>query len=69
MRLAARPRSPLTANYSQSFRRVHVRAISYSTIPRVLLKAFRVPVAGATVGAGALGYINYKLEGAVLIPL
>lgn len=42
---------------------MHVRALSYSTIPRIIARAFRVPVAGATVGAGALGYANYKIEG------
>ena len=63
VRLSTRPRSSFPTTYSQSFRRVHVRAISYSAIPKVLLKAFRVPVAGATVGAGALGYINYKIDG------
>ena len=49
--------------YAQSFRRIHARALSYSAIPKVLAKAFRVPIAGATVGAGALGYANYKFEG------
>ena len=37
-----------------------------SNIPRVLARAFRVPIAGATVGAGALGYANYKFEGTFL---
>ncbi|KAH7106350.1 P-loop containing nucleoside triphosphate hydrolase protein, partial [Auriculariales sp. MPI-PUGE-AT-0066] len=44
------------------FRQIHARAISYSTIPRFVARAFRVPIAGATVGAGALGYANYKFE-------
>lgn len=42
---------------------MHVRAISYSSIPRFVARAFRVPVAGATIGAGGLGYANYKFEG------
>ncbi|KAF8876751.1 hypothetical protein BD779DRAFT_1559697 [Infundibulicybe gibba] len=45
-----------------SFRHLHIRAISYSSIPRFVARAFRVPVAAATVGAGGLGYINYKFE-------
>ncbi|THH03205.1 hypothetical protein EW145_g6443 [Phellinidium pouzarii] len=57
-----RPRQGIYSSYSQSFRRMHVRALSYSTIPKVLVRAFRVPIAGATVGAGALGYANYKFE-------
>lgn len=46
-----------------SLRHMHVRAISYSSIPRFVARAFRVPVAGATIGAGGLGYANYKFEG------
>jgi hypothetical protein len=46
-----------------SFRHLHVRAISYSSIPRFVARAFRVPIAGATVGVGGFGYANYKFEG------
>ena len=46
-----------------SIRHVHVRALSYSSIPRFVLRAFRVPVATATVGAGGFTYANYKFEG------
>ncbi|KAF8349028.1 P-loop containing nucleoside triphosphate hydrolase protein [Amanita rubescens] len=45
------------------FRQVHVRVISYSSIPRFVARAFRVPIAGATVGVGGLAYANYKFEG------
>lgn len=44
-------------------RDVHVRAISFSTIPRMVARAFRVPLYGAAVGAGGVGYASYKLEG------
>lgn len=44
-------------------RNVHVRAISFSTIPRMMARAFRVPLYGAAIGAGGFGYANYKLEG------
>lgn len=47
---------------SVPFRHVHVRAISYSSIPRFVAHAFRVPIAGATLGVGGLGYANYKFE-------
>lgn len=60
---AVRPRQQYASPYVQPLRRMHVRALSYSTIPRIIARAFRVPVAGATVGAGALGYANYKIEG------
>ena len=58
-----RPRQGVFPPYSLSSRRMHVRALSYSSIPRLVARAFRVPIAGATVGAGALGYANYKFEG------
>ncbi|KAJ7717733.1 P-loop containing nucleoside triphosphate hydrolase protein [Mycena maculata] len=45
-----------------SLRNVHVRAISYASIPRFVARAFRVPIAGATIGAGGFGYANYKFE-------
>ena len=46
-----------------SLRYVHVRAISYYALPRLVARAFRVPIAGATVGAGAFGYANYRIDG------
>jgi hypothetical protein len=46
-------------------RHMHVRAISYSSIPRFVARAFRVPIAGATIGAGGFGYANYRFEGNV----
>ncbi|KAG6862040.1 hypothetical protein C0995_008228 [Termitomyces sp. Mi166 len=45
-----------------TLRHMHVRAISYSSIPRFVARAFRVPIAGATIGAGGFGYANYKFE-------
>lgn len=51
-----------------SLRRLHVRSISYSSIPRFVARAFRVPIAGITIGAGGLGYANYKFEGTSIPP-
>ncbi|KAJ7274479.1 P-loop containing nucleoside triphosphate hydrolase protein [Mycena haematopus] len=45
-----------------ALRNMHVRAISYASIPRFVARAFRVPIAGATIGAGGFGYANYKFE-------
>ncbi|KAJ7178592.1 P-loop containing nucleoside triphosphate hydrolase protein [Mycena crocata] len=45
-----------------ALRHMHVRAISYASIPRFVARAFRVPIAGATIGAGGFGYANYKFE-------
>ncbi|KAF9818555.1 hypothetical protein IEO21_02660 [Rhodonia placenta] len=57
--LRSRPRyAPSPA----ALRHMHVRALSYSSIPRFVLRAFRVPIATATVGAGGLTYANYKFE-------
>ncbi|TDL25567.1 hypothetical protein BD410DRAFT_717362 [Rickenella mellea] len=59
---AVRLRTRLPPNYSTGFRHVHVRALSYASIPKFIFKAFRVPVAGTAVGAGAVTYANYKFE-------
>lgn len=47
-------------------RAMHVRAISFGTLPRMMARAFRVPLYGMAVGAGGFGYANYKLEGELL---
>lgn len=61
---SSRAQTRLSPNaLNNSLRRVHIRAISYSALPRFVARAFRVPIAGATVGAGALGYANYQFEG------
>ena len=44
---------------------MHIRALSFGTLPRFVARAFKVPLYGAGVGAGALGYANYKLEGKI----
>ena len=56
-----------TTNSPTSLRVIKARQISYASVPRFLLRAFRVPIAGATVGAGGLGYANYKFEGVPII--
>ncbi|TXT08669.1 hypothetical protein VHUM_02797 [Vanrija humicola] len=43
-------------------RALHVRAMSFGAIPRMMARAFRVPLYGAAVGAGGVGYANYKFE-------
>ncbi|KAG8970558.1 dynamin-like GTPase mgm1 [Tulasnella sp. 419] len=55
-------RPVLTPQQATSLRLIQTRAISYSALPRFVARAFRVPIAGATVGAGAIGYANYKIE-------
>ena len=52
---------PLFTNLT-AFRDLHVRAISYSSIPRFVARAFRVPIAGAGLGAGGFAYANYRFE-------
>ncbi|KAH9039722.1 P-loop containing nucleoside triphosphate hydrolase protein [Lactarius hengduanensis] len=44
------------------FRRVNARGLSYASIPKFVARAFRVPIAGATIGAGGFTYANYKFE-------
>ncbi|KAG9288312.1 hypothetical protein G9A89_021343 [Geosiphon pyriformis] len=38
-----------------------VRDLSFTTIPRFIFHAMRIPVAGVTAGAAGLTYANYKL--------
>lgn len=62
--LNLRPSIPTNAMRARNTARmVHVRAISFGTIPRIMARAFKVPIYGAAIGAGGLGYANYKLEG------
>ncbi|KAI0264439.1 P-loop containing nucleoside triphosphate hydrolase protein [Gloeopeniophorella convolvens] len=53
---------PRYASSVAPFRRMNARGLSYASIPRFLARAFRVPIAGATVGAGGFTYANYKFE-------
>lgn len=53
----------LASRRNAAVRMVHVRALSFGSVPRFVARAFKVPLYGAGVGAGALGYANYKLEG------
>ncbi|KAK0480253.1 hypothetical protein IW261DRAFT_1476975 [Armillaria novae-zelandiae] len=46
----------------QNLRRVHVRTISYSSVPISIAKAFRVPIMVVLVGAGLYWYVCYKIE-------
>ena len=64
----SRPYISSRASLKIPSRNVHLqtRAISFSTIPRMMARAFRVPMYGAAIGAGGLGYANYKLEGMML---
>ncbi|KAI0833655.1 P-loop containing nucleoside triphosphate hydrolase protein [Trametes gibbosa] len=48
--------------FPANVRRMHIRALSYTAIPRFILRAFRVPIATATVGAGGFTYANYKFD-------
>ncbi|PBL03873.1 hypothetical protein ARMGADRAFT_1157919 [Armillaria gallica] len=50
------------ASPAQHLRRVHVRTISYSSIPISILRAFRVSITVALVGAGIYWYVCYKFE-------
>ena len=54
---------PRYASSAAAFRHANARALSYTAIPKFVLRAFRVPIAGATVGAGGFTYANYKYEG------
>ncbi|KAI0280756.1 hypothetical protein BGY98DRAFT_961664 [Russula aff. rugulosa BPL654] len=53
---------PRHASSLAPFRRVNARGLSYASIPKIVARAFRVPIAGATLGAGGYTYANYKFE-------
>ncbi|KAI6110202.1 P-loop containing nucleoside triphosphate hydrolase protein [Pisolithus croceorrhizus] len=57
-----RLRHRIASSAASAFRNLHVRALSYSSIPKFVARALRVPAAGVAVGAGGLGYANYKFE-------
>ncbi|KAI6009301.1 P-loop containing nucleoside triphosphate hydrolase protein [Pisolithus marmoratus] len=59
---AARLRHRIASSGAYAFRNLHVRALSYSSIPKFVARALRVPAAGVAVGAGGVGYANYKFE-------
>ncbi|PBK75421.1 hypothetical protein ARMSODRAFT_1079659 [Armillaria solidipes] len=50
------------ASPAQNLRRVHVRTISYSSMPISIIREFRVPITVALIVAGAYWYANYKLQ-------
>ena len=50
-------------------RQIHARAISYSSIPRFVARAFKLPIAYFTVGAGGLVYADYKFGCTLLLTL
>ncbi|KAI0346290.1 hypothetical protein BDW22DRAFT_1388335 [Trametopsis cervina] len=56
------PRLRIPNAQGHPIRHVHIRALSYSSIPRFMLRALRVPIGAATAGAGGLTYANYKFE-------
>jgi hypothetical protein len=53
---------PRSASSLAPFRRVKARGLSYASIPRIVARAFRVPIAGVTIGAGGFTYANYKFQ-------
>ncbi|SOV04149.1 probable MGM1 - Mitochondrial GTPase related to dynamin [Ustilago sp. UG-2017a] len=43
-------------------RLMHVRAISFNSVPRAAFRAVRLPAYGIAAGGGALAYANYKVD-------
>ncbi|ORY20954.1 hypothetical protein BCR39DRAFT_554437 [Naematelia encephala] len=58
LRTASRTTPPI-----RNVHALQTRGLSFSTVPRLMARAFRIPLYGAAIGAGGLGYANYKLEG------
>ncbi|ORX34221.1 hypothetical protein BD324DRAFT_637151 [Kockovaella imperatae] len=55
--------SPPSRHVHDQITKMQTRHLSFSTIPRMMARAFKVPLYGAAIGAGGFGYANYKLEG------
>ncbi len=43
-------------------RLMHVRAISFNSVPKAAFRAVRLPAYGLAAGGGALAYANYKVD-------
>lgn len=44
-------------------RNMHVRALSFSSLPKMVLRSFRIPTYIFTAAGGAFAYANYKVDG------
>ncbi|KAJ9479382.1 Dynamin-like GTPase MGM1, mitochondrial [Pseudozyma hubeiensis] len=53
--------SHLTAS-ARGSRLMHVRAISFNSVPKAAFRAVRLPAYGLAAGGGALAYANYKVD-------
>ncbi|SNX83791.1 probable MGM1 - Mitochondrial GTPase related to dynamin [Melanopsichium pennsylvanicum] len=51
-----------TKHINASARGMHVRAISFNSVPKAAFRAVRLPAYGLAAGGGALAYANYKVD-------
>ena len=51
----------LTAS-ARGSRLMHIRAISFNSVPKAAFRAARLPAYGIAAGGGALAYANYKVD-------
>lgn len=54
--------SPIDRQTLQAYRSMHVRALSFSSVPKAAFRAFRMPAYAFTAAGGAFAYANYKVE-------
>lgn len=59
-RTASRPQ--LIHPFKNQYRTMHVRALSFSSVPRAMLRAFRVPGYAMLTGGGAAAYASWRLD-------
>ena len=59
-RTAQRPQ--LLHPFQNQYRTMHVRALSFSSVPRAMLRAFRVPGYAMLTGGGAAAYASWRLD-------
>jgi hypothetical protein len=47
-------------------RHMHIRALSFSSLPKAVLRSFRMPTYIFTAAGGAFAYANYKVVGELI---
>ncbi|SPO24429.1 probable MGM1 - Mitochondrial GTPase related to dynamin [Ustilago trichophora] len=52
----------LSSHLTAPARGMHVRAISFNSVPKAAFRAVRLPAYGIAAGGGALAYANYKVD-------
>lgn len=61
--LTRRPTLTTMEQAMQLQRNMHIRPLSFSSLPKMVLRSFRMPTYIFTAAGGAFAYANYKVDG------